>query len=158
MSSVASVARAQRQRDRAGNFQAERNLPRVQRLALWWNELALGIFNLGLSRRRWSLVGSWLHLHCPDKRLQRRQRRWWHLEGEELKEIKARGKEAAAAPRQGAAPAPAPAPEPEPENEEEEPEWHPAPPQRGDRAAPQVNVQVHINVQNAQSSEPAFGA
>ena len=159
MTSVASAARTIWERERAVDLQRERNLPRPRRAAARWNELAIGIFNLGLSRKRWALVGNWLHLCCPDKSLQRYQRRWWHIVGEELKVVKARGK-AVAAPRQRAAPAPAPppAPEPEPEDEEEEPEWQPAGPGWGLGAAPQVNVQVHINVQNAQPAEPAAHA
>ena len=158
MSSVASLLRTERQRERAATFQAERNSPRWQRVAVWWIKLALGIFNLGLSRRRWSLVGSFLHTNCPDKRFQRWQRRWWHLEGLELREIKNQGREGSGDQRRRSArPAapPAPAPEPEPESEGEDeyatgeaPQWQP-----WDRPAPQVNIQVSVNVNN--NAEPA---
>ena len=122
MRSAFAEARSQFERERAAELRRERGLPRAERVPIRWVDLTIGICNLKLSRKRWSIVGSWLNaLSDEDRARQRATSRWWGLEGQELGRIKRQGL-GQAAPRR-AAPAPAPAPaqaqEPEPEAEEE---------------------------------------
>ena len=150
-----SEARITFERERAAELRRERSLPAAERAPKVWLDLFIGILNLALSRKRWSIVGSWLNTLSKEERATAALTgSWWGTEGQILKRIKWRGLGGAPQRRGAPAPAPAPAapPAPEPESEEEEPEWQGPPAPQGGGAAPHVNIQVSINVNNAQST------